>query len=139
VARLAIAGNTSKVDAARQIAGSIVGNVRTHVKDKLAKANSVAIHSATVVAKRTGLNANAVYALMGGQVVLLLALAFFLCVVRPRWRRIERLREQELAEAVEILEIQRAHQPTALRAQVAFPKRIGRSGGARYDKVRPQL
>lgn len=133
---LAQAGNESTIEAVPQLAGAF----GTHIKQTLNQVDAAMHRSAAVVAKRTGLPPSAVYALFASQLVLFVALAVYLLVLRPRWQRLAALREERISEAVEMIEHQRAHRVGPMRA---FPARMGRIRDVPrigYEKVeRPTL
>ena len=61
----------------------------------------------------------------------LLALAFYLLVLKPRWRRLELLREEQIQETVEMLEYDRETPNVEKR----FPRRMGRPGAPKYGAL----
>ena len=83
------------------------------------------------MAQRTGLPALLVYAVIASQGFLFFALAFYLLVLKPRWRRLELLREEQIQETVEMLEYDRETPNVEKR----FPRRMGRPGAPKYGAL----
>ena len=101
------------------------------MKTSLHEVNTAVQRSAQVVAQRTGLPAPVVYATIASQGFLFFALAFYLLVLKPRWRRLELLREEQIQETVEMLEYDRETPNVEKR----FPRRMGRPGALKYGAL----
>ena len=127
VIALAHSENASKLE----LVGAFSDSVRSHVKTSLHEVNTAVQRSALVVAQRTGLPALLVYAVIASQGFLFFALAFYLLVLKPRWRRLELLREEQIQETVEMLEYDRETPNVEKR----FPRRMGRPGAAKYGAL----
>ena len=127
VIALAHSENASKLE----LVGAFSDSVRSHVKTSLHEVNTAVQRSALVVAQRTGLPALVVYAVIASQGFLFFALAFYLLVLKPRWRRLELLREEQIQETVEMLEYDRETPNVEKR----FPRRMGRPGAPKYGAL----